>query len=318
MENSLEQFDISENVVYSIAVADSISMGQTKYQCFAATSNGLITSKDGTVWENAYSSLNISVPLTTTSVVVSPEFFNDHIIISGVSGGILRSEDEGGTWQTVLFPQPLPVISCLALSPNFSADGIVFAGTMEDGVFFSSDEGAHWVSWNFGLLDLNVLCIAASPTFSEDETVFIGTESGIFKSTNGGRAWKEVVIQDNFVPTISLAISPNYGKDGMILAGTESNGLYQSLDRGKTWEQIGDSILHDPINTILFSPDFANDHKVILVAGGTIFYSDDMGKSWIQDQSLPPSLEITTAYLTKSKMLWYGTVGARVYNKHIN
>jgi len=82
----------------------------------------------------------------------------------------------------------LPLISALATSPNFADDGTILAGSIEDGVFCSMDRGVQWAAWNFGLLDLHVLCMALSPHFGRDETVFVGTETGLFRSTNGGHA----------------------------------------------------------------------------------------------------------------------------------
>jgi len=86
----------------------------------------------------------------------------------------------------------LPLVSSLVISPNYTHDGTLLAGTMEDGVFRSADRGSHWVAWNFGLLDLNVLYVAISPHFACDEILFAGTETGIFRSTNVGRAWREM------------------------------------------------------------------------------------------------------------------------------
>ena len=54
----------------------------------------------------------------------------------------------------------------------------------------STGGGLGWTAWNFGLLDLNVLCLAVSPDDAQDETS--PDRSGIFRSTNGGRAWREV------------------------------------------------------------------------------------------------------------------------------
>jgi photosystem II stability/assembly factor-like uncharacterized protein len=66
-----------------------------------------------------------------------------------------------------------------------------------------------------------------------------GPESGIFRSMNGGRAWREVDFPTEFAPVISLQLSPNYTEDGTLYAGTESHGLFVSSDRGKTWSRLG-------------------------------------------------------------------------------
>ena len=43
--------------------------------------------------------------------------------------------------------------------------------------------------------------------------------SGIFRSTNGGRAWRELEFSPDWAPVLSLALSPGFGADGMLFAG---------------------------------------------------------------------------------------------------
>ena len=79
------------------------------------------------------------------------------------------------------------------------------AGTLEDGVFSSTDRGGRWGAWNFGLFDLNVLCLALSPTWTRDETVYAGTETGLYRSTNGGRAWRHSGFPSELAPALCIA-----------------------------------------------------------------------------------------------------------------
>jgi hypothetical protein len=73
-------------------------------------------------------------------------------------------------------------VTCIALSPNYVVDGLVFAGTLEDGVYYSDDWGQHWKSANFGLLDKSVFLPFLSPNFPHDGIIFAGTDSGVFRS----------------------------------------------------------------------------------------------------------------------------------------
>jgi photosystem II stability/assembly factor-like uncharacterized protein len=178
---------------------------------------------------------------------VSPAFASDRTVFAGVHGAILRSLDGGMTWQYSLLRTPPPVVTCLAVSPNYEQDGIAFAGTLEDGVFRTADRGSRWASWNFGLIDLGVLCLAVSPAFGQDETLFAGTETGLFRSSNGSRAWREVGLPEDIAPVLSLAISFDYTQSGCLFAGTESNGLWKSTDRGVSWspvEELGSGVVN--------------------------------------------------------------------------
>jgi photosystem II stability/assembly factor-like uncharacterized protein len=197
-----------------------------------------------------------------------------------VPGGILGSTDGGQTWQIATLPAPPPFVSDLVVSPDYVHDGTLLAGTLEDGVFRSGDRGGHWAAWNFGLLDLNILCIATSPDYANDETLFVGTESGVFRSTNGGRAWREVDFSPDLSPVLSLAISPNYTEDGILFAGTESHGLYQSRDRGRSWERLGKDAIPDVVNSILTSPQFPAKPHLLALLADALLVSRDGGRSW--------------------------------------
>jgi len=108
--------------------------------CFAAQNSGLYRPDEGgRSWRSAYDTLALDAPLTTTAVAVSSYFERDRTVFAGANGGLLRSTNGGATWQIIMLPEPPPLVTTLAVSPNFPDDGIVFAGTLEDGVFRSAD-----------------------------------------------------------------------------------------------------------------------------------------------------------------------------------
>ncbi len=249
---------------------------------FAARNSGLYRSDDGgRTWQMAYQSLDISEPLPTLTVAISPDFEHDPRLFAGLSGGIFRSLNGGQTWENIPLPPPPPAISALELSPNFEQDGIVFAATLEDGVLLSSDRGGHFGTWNFGLLDLNILCLAISPNFAKDETVFVGAQSGVFRSTNGGRAWREVDLPVGYEAVLSLALSPDFAHDGILLAGTETQGLLLSTDAGESWQCMGTDVFTEAVNAIHLASDFSARPEILALHAGTLFHSIDRGETWI-------------------------------------
>ena len=127
----------------------------------------------------------------TTAVAVSPAFADDRSLFAAVKGGVLRSADGGRYLVHGQLSGAAPGVFRLGQYRRaLRRDGLLLAGTLEDGVYSSSDRGGRWQPWNFGLFDLNVLCLALSPAWIEDETAYAGTETGLYRSTNGGRAWR--------------------------------------------------------------------------------------------------------------------------------
>lgn len=267
-----------EDIVYALALSPAFEQDGL---CFAARPTGLFRSADGArTWREAYASLQLTAPLTTTAAIVSPDFTTDHTLFAGVPGGVLRSADAGLTWHVASFPPPPPFISSLAISPHFARDATLFAATLEDGVFRSADRGTHWAAWNFGLLDLNVLALAVSPHFARDETLFAATESGIFRSTNGGRAWREVDFPTQWAPVLSLALSPHYAHDATLFAGSEAHGFFRSQDAGATWQRLAGERLSGAVNSIILAPDFPEPPEVLVLHEDTVLVSRDAGQTW--------------------------------------
>jgi len=250
---------------------------------FGARASGLYHSSDGLSWTPAME-LPESQAYSATVVTVAPGRSADESIFVGLSGGIVYSRNAGETWFSSKLPSPPPVIACIAVSPNYASDGIVLAGSMEDGVLRSADRGQTWSAWNFGLLDRGVMCLSLSPDFAEDETVFAGTESSLFRSTNGGRAWREVELPSGYDPVMSLACSPDFsqqpGGGGVLFAGTESQGLFRSLDRAKTWHSVGAGMLEGIIQNLYLDGSAAENLDCLAVADGKVFLSRNQGDTW--------------------------------------
>ncbi len=282
---------VNQDTVYALAATQDFAHDGL---CFAARHSGLWrTDNGGERWQKIEDIPGVSDGLPVTAVVVSPGFRSDGTVFAAVHGGILRSNDGGNRWELVALSSPAPVVSVLAVSPNFEVDGVVLAATLEDGIFRSDDRGATWQAWNIGLFDLRVLSIALSPAFAHDRTVYVGVESGIFCSRNGGRAWQETDFSDEHAPVLSLALSPRFAHDGVLFAGTESSGLFYSQDRGQTWQRTLDG---EAINTILLSPGFPAAPEMLAVLGDTLWLSHDGGQTWSKrDHTRGPGVGYTAA-----------------------
>jgi photosystem II stability/assembly factor-like uncharacterized protein len=276
----------TDDLVYQFAV------GPTAW--YAACGSGLYRSSDrGAAWGLAYASLGAASPLTTLAVAVVGRA-DSALVFAGLSGGLLRSVDDGQFWERTSLPSPEPIFTALIPSPDFARDGRLFAGTMGDGVLIYANEGRDWTMWNFGLLDANVLCLAVSPAYAEDQTLFAGVSSGLFRSANGGRSWREVELPIGYDAVLGLALSPRFVEDGLLYAGTEQYGLLRSTDRGQSWRRLAEGVLTNPINSIVLGARFPERPELLVLHGEHLLYSADSGDTWAawRDERLT-GLEIT-------------------------
>ncbi len=266
--------------------------------CYVAAQHGLWECKDaGRKWKPVKGPWNDAM---VSAIATSPAFERDKTLLIATAVGILRTDDDGHSWTVGTAPRPIAGVTSLCLSPAFARDGVAFAGTAEDGVLRSDDGGRTWVAWNFGLLDLNVISLALVPDFGHGETLFAGTESGLFRSTNGGRAWREVTLIEDVSPVLSLSFSPVIlaGMPANVLAGTEESGLFRSLDGGETWEQTIAWPSTACINYLLYL-----NKMLVAATSRSIAISFDDGETWNHQNFSQPILALGSW----SGQLWAGT-----------
>lgn len=80
---------------------------------------------------------------------------------------------------------------------------------------------------------------------------------------------------------LALGISPAYAIDGILFAGTASNGLFASYDGGENWAHVSAFSAQTAVSSIVLSPAFAEDHTLFVsTTGEGILKSWDGGETW--------------------------------------
>lgn len=300
------KFDDPADTVYALAASPAGA-------CFAACNSGLYRSLDGGL---SWAQMQIPQEQLTTAVAVSPDFASDRSVFAAVKGGILRSSDGGETWFTAALPAPPPVFSSLVVSPEFERDGILLAGTLEDGVFSSEDRGARWQPWNFGLFDLHVLCLALSPNWRADETAFAGADTGLYRSGNGGRAWRVTDFPAELAPVLCLAIvGGSEPGETMLLAGTEENGLLASANEGRNWRPLAADCIDSAVNQLQVVEDASGHGTLFALVDDAVLRSLDGGCHW---EVALRAEGAATAMLVRDDVILMGVQGRGILRRPID
>ncbi len=257
----------SPNSIFSIARAGQVGW-------ILGTSEG--------VWKYVNESCSIVAetlrPAQITAVVASSNFPIHPVALCGAADGIAMTVDEGQSWQGTTMPQ-LAQISHLVVSPAFQMDRIAFAATMQDGVLCSTDFGATWQAWNFGLLDLETIALAISPAFSQDETVVVSTVRGIFRSTNAGRAWRELLFPTEALPVASMIFA-----GGLLIVGSETQGVFYSENVGNVWGKRS-SFKSGQINAMAAN---STGQLIAIATPAVVAVSSDQGANWTRAEGHVP------------------------------
>lgn len=233
---------VDTDTIFDLAIA---SEGEGSTVLFAARNSGVYRSRDvGAAWDRLLGSADIPI---ATAIAVSPNFVNDNRVLAGTSGGIFRSVDWGDTWQFLSFGLPPPFVTTISFSDSIAQDSTAIAGTMNDGVYRSADGGMTWNPANVGVFDMSITASSFCSGRNVASLAVIGTESGLFRSENGGQSWRDVDLPDpEAIVTCITGASAESG-DQMLVVGTENHGLYQSLDRGRSWTDLAEPGSFGPI-----------------------------------------------------------------------
>jgi len=234
-------------------------------------------------------------------------------LFGSVGGGVWKTTNAGRTWQPIFDGQAIASIGAIEVAP--SDPKIIYVGSGEadmrsdishgDGVYKSTDAGATWR--NIGLRDSrqigrilvdprdpNVVLVAAlGHGFGPN------AERGVYRSTDGGASWKQVLAKNDDTGAIDLCFEP--GNPQIVYASLwqarrppwsvyaptngPGSGLYKSTDGGMNWRQItAHGFPSEGLGRIGIAVAAGEGGKRIFALvdahEGGIYRSDDAGENW--------------------------------------
>ncbi len=229
---------------------------------------GQLTAEDKSVWSAGnFSGLkmrSIGPALMAgriADIAIHPE--NDNIWYVAVgSGNVWKTDNAGVTWSTIFEDQGSYSTGAITIDP--SNPEVIWLGTGEnvggrhvgygDGIYRSDDGGGSWT--NMGLkeserisriiihpADSDIVWVAAQgPLWSK------GGERGVYKTTDGGKNWKQTLGDKEWVGATELVIDPRnpdrlyaatwqrHRTIAAYMGGGPGTALYGSDDGGETWK----------------------------------------------------------------------------------
>jgi len=185
---------------------------------------------------------------------------NNHQRALGYGNGIYKTVDGGKKWKNMGLKDSRQVGKILIDPRNsdvvyVAAEGSVWGPGGERGLYKTSDGGTTWelvleISEHTGINDMvmdprdpDVIYASSEQRRRHVHTkIGGGPESGVHKTTNGGKTWKKLKsgLPGGDVGGIGLAISP-VNPDvvyAIIEAAGESGGFFRSADRGESWKKM--------------------------------------------------------------------------------
>ena len=231
-------------------------------------------------------------------------------------GGLWKTEDMGINWSNIsdgfFKTGSVGAVAVAESDPNVVYVGMgehAVRGVMThhgDGVYKSSDARKTWKKMGLDLTQ-HIARIAIHP--KDPNTVFVAAQGalyskspqrGIYKSTDGGVTWKNILYVDDKTGCNELSMDMNnprilyasmweHGRlPWKVVSGGPGSGLYKSTDSGETWEKMEEGLPKE-MGKMAISVCRSNSEKVYALiesdwekeAGG-LYVSTNAGKSWSQ------------------------------------
>ena len=185
----------------------------------------------------------------TTDVAINPNNPN-HILVSGDMLGLGYSIDGGQTWQPT-FGFNSYELGAISFNPNNT--DVVWVGSMS-GPFKSIDGGLTWSLMRNGMPAIQnyfytcpVELILFDPANGERLLAFGGSKRDwnnrgepkwnvVWESLDNGESWSALTTVGT--PTRPGITSAVFAGEEKIFAALRDQGLWVSVDRGVTWEQV--------------------------------------------------------------------------------
>ncbi|MGK7395833.1 MAG: WD40/YVTN/BNR-like repeat-containing protein [Candidatus Cyclobacteriaceae bacterium M3_2C_046] len=241
---------------------------------------------------------------------VNPENQAEYYV-AVASGGVWKTTNSGTTWTPVFDSQGSYSIGCVSLDPDNSQ--VVWVGTGEnnnqrsvaygDGIYKSTDGGQSWN--HMGLKNSeHISKIIVDPENSD--VIYVaavgplwsaGGDRGVFKSTDGGKTWDNVLFISPHTGVADMVMDPRNSKVlyaaahqrrrhvFTYISGGPESALYKSTDGGATWSKLENGMPKNDIGRIGLAIAPSNPDIVYAIVeaegkDGGFYRSTDRGASW--------------------------------------
>lgn len=261
------------------------------YTVYAATATGGLwkTVNEGTTWDPVFE----HGPSTSIGdVTIAPSNPNTVWIGTGeanifrssnAGAGVFKSTDAGKTWKNMGLTDTntIPRIIVHPKNENIvyvAASGHEWTDNAERGLYKTTDGGETWdkvfyVDDKTGVIDIvmdpknsNTIYAATwmriRDKWNDPRTLDEYTDSGIYKSTNGGKSWKRL--------TEGLPQAKFTGRIGLDISQSNPNTIYAFVDNYEI------SNIATPVN----ATDSYGRPRGGTIKGAQVYRSDNKGKSW--------------------------------------
>jgi photosystem II stability/assembly factor-like uncharacterized protein len=283
-------------------------------------------SNNGIHWDTLYKALNNNNFIEAIKLNTFGEIF-----ISVADWGLLKSTDNGFTWERIGLP--IAYVDRIALSQNKTLFSIAYMS----GLYRSTNKGNNWewidhnLEWPLYsdlIVDDSayVYCLSGEKLYrsfdngltwvsnygyvnrykfllNNSNKLFLAHSFGeLYCSTDFGSTW--ILINSNFPGLTDYALDSS----GNIYIVNYTN-VYKSEDEGVSWNQINLNLPFSETNVI----DIDDYDKIYVGTESGLYCSTDYGSTWIECNAGLPSTPIVSIAINKDNVVYAALANEGVY-----
>ncbi len=260
------------------------------------------------------------------------------IFAGAANGGIFKTTDGGTTWNPIFDDISYMSIGDIEIDPN--SPNTMYVGTGDknfgggshigNGVYKTTDGGNTWTASGLDQTGI-VTKVIVDPTNSN--TVFAATlgntfqktnERGVYKSTDGGATWNNVLFISDSSGVIDMVMDPSnpnvlYASGYNRLNNFISHRVYgpaakvfKTTDGGNTWNALGGGLPTGTESRIGLAIDPSNSNTIFAIYVGTNLDIKDVYKSTNAGTTWTP-MNVTSSGVPTDMMGNFGWYFGRIY-----
>lgn len=243
-------------------------------------------------------------------IAIDPTAPNTWYVAAG-SGNLWKTVNAGTTWTPIFDRYGSYSIGCVTIAP--SNHNTIWVGTGEnvggrhvgygDGVYKSLDGGKTFT--NMGLTESeHIARILVHP--GDPDIVYVasqgplwsaGGQRGLYRTTNGGQTWNQVLAKGPYTGVTDVAMDPRdpdvlyaathqrHRTVWALIDGGPETGIFKSIDAGETWRELKNGLPGQDKGKIGLAvspihPDVVYATIELAEHTGGFWRSEDAGESW--------------------------------------